>query len=69
MDFLNGRSNKYLSFSLKAVKELNNIWMLKASHNLNLPLETSQLLFRTPHLWHELQSYHLMDTQTVGAFN
>lgn len=52
----------YLSFSLKAVKELDDVWMLKTSHDLNLPLETSQLLFRTTHLWHELQSHHLRGT-------
>lgn len=51
-----------LSFSLKAVKELHNIWMLKTPHNLYLPLETPQLLFRSTHLRHELQSHHLMDT-------
>lgn len=53
---------KYLSRSLKAVVELDDVWMLQTSHDLNLPLETLQLLFRTPNLWDEFESHHLVDT-------
>lgn len=34
----------HLSRSLKAVEELDDVWMLQTSHDLNLPLETLQLL-------------------------
>lgn len=52
----------YLSFSLKAVIELDNIWVLESSHDLDLPLEASQLFLRTTHFGQELQSHHLETT-------
>lgn len=51
----------HLSFSFKAVKKLDNVWMLEIPHDLDFSLETAKLLFRAAHLRHEFQSHHLKE--------
>lgn len=57
----------HLLVSLKAVKHLDDVGVMEASHDLNFPLQVLQLLLRPPHFGDELQGHHLSKQVKLGS--
>lgn len=53
----------HLPVSFEAVQEQNYVWMFQSSHDFNLPLEATELLFGATYFWYELERHRLYNVK------